>query len=101
MDDEAIVGSAAATTAYVLLPNGAVAYATGSNTFSVAGLDDQSDVTLTTPATGATLVKSAGDWVDGQLDLADTDAVTGLLPIGNVAAGLLPLAGGVMTGECS
>jgi hypothetical protein len=29
-------------------------------------------------------VKSAGDWVDGQVDLADTDAVTGILPAGNL-----------------
>jgi len=49
-------------------------------------LNDLSDVTLTTPAVGATLVKSAGNWVDGQLDLADADAVTGLLPDANVAA---------------
>jgi hypothetical protein len=47
-----------------------------------------SDVTLTTPATGATLIKSAGNWVDGQLDLADTDAVTGLLAAANVGTGL-------------
>lgn len=51
-------------------------------------LDDLSDVTLTTPATGATLVKSAGDWVDGQLDLADSDAITGVLPDGNVAGSI-------------
>jgi hypothetical protein len=49
-------------------------------------LDSVTDVTLTTPSTGATLVKSAGDWVDGQLDLADADAVTGLLPDANIAA---------------
>ncbi len=49
-----------------------------------SALDDLSDVTLTSPPTGATLIKSAGDWVDGPLDLADTDAVTGLLPDANV-----------------
>jgi len=51
-------------------------------------LNDLSDVTLTTPATGATLIKSAGDWIDGPLDLADGDAVTGVLPDANVAASL-------------
>ena len=53
-----------------------------------AALNDITDVTLTAPATGATLIKSAGDWIDGQLDLADTDAVTGLLPVGNIGNGL-------------
>ena len=52
-----------------------------------SALDDLSDVTLTTPATGATLIKSGTDWVDGQLDLADTDAVTGNLPVGNLNSG--------------
>jgi len=51
-------------------------------------LTDLTDVTLTSPATGATLIKSAGDWVDGQLDLADADAVTGVLPAANVGNGL-------------
>lgn len=49
-------------------------------------LDDVSDVTITTPATGAVLIKGAGDWVDGQVDLADADAVTGLLPDANIVS---------------
>ena len=66
-------------------------------------LDALTDVTLTTPAIGSVLVKSAGDWLDGQVDLADPDAVTGVLPDANVADTLtasnyLPLAGGTMTG---
>jgi hypothetical protein len=64
--------------------DGTVTCAAGGG--GASALDDLSDVTLTTPATGAVLVKSAGDWVDGQLDLADSDAVTGLLPDANIAA---------------
>ena len=52
----------------------------GSGAASLAGL---SDVTLTTPATGSVLIKSAGNWIDGQVDLANTNAVTGTLPIAN------------------
>lgn len=52
----------------------------GSGAASLAGL---SDVTLTSPATGSVLVKSAGNWIDGQVDLANSNAVTGTLPIGN------------------
>lgn len=50
-------------------------------------LGDLSDVTLTSPATGAVLVKSAGDWIDGTVDLADSDAVSGNLPVGNLNSG--------------
>lgn len=50
-------------------------------------LDDLTDVTITTPATGATLVYNGTVWVDGQLDLADTDAVTGALAIANGGTG--------------
>lgn len=61
------------------------------------------DVTITTPATGATLVKSGTDWIDGALDLADPDAVTGVLGDANVsdaitAANYMPTAGGSFTG---
>ena len=48
-------------------------------------LTDLADVTITTPATGATLVYDGADWIDGQLDLADADAVTGVLPDANVS----------------
>lgn len=41
-----------------------------------SALDDLSDVTLTAPATGGVLYKSAGDWID-------TDAIT-IDPAGNV-----------------
>lgn len=40
------------------------------------------------PATGATLVYNGTTWVDGQLDLADADAVTGVLPEANADAAL-------------
>lgn len=49
-------------------------------------LNGLSDVTITAPATGAVLVKSAGDWVNGPVDLADPDAVTGVLAKANIAA---------------
>lgn len=56
---------------------------------SAPALTDLTDVTLTAPATGSVLIKSAGDWVDGQVDLADADAVTGVLPSANVATTLV------------
>ena len=56
------------------------------NAIGVNSLDELSDVSITTPATGATLIKSGGDWVDGQLDLADPDAITGLLPDANIVS---------------
>ncbi len=49
-------------------------------------LDSLTDVTITTPATGAVLIKSGTDWIDGPVDLADSDAITGLLPVGNLPA---------------
>ena len=52
-----------------------------------SALDDLTDVTITAPATGATLVYNGSAWVDGQLDLADSDAVTGALPIANGGTG--------------
>jgi len=98
-DDQLVVGTGANTAAYKTLPDGAVAYDTATNAFAQASsadlsdgpfaalaLDDLTDVTITAPATGAVLVKSAGDWVDGQVDLADADAVTGVLPKANMAA---------------
>lgn len=39
-----------------------------------------SDCNITSPAVGATLVWDGSKWVDGQLDLADTDAVKNALP---------------------
>ena len=50
----------------------------GSGAASLAGL---SDVTITTPVTGQALIKSAGNWVNGAIDLANANAVTGTLPI--------------------
>lgn len=49
-------------------------------------LDDLTDVTITSPAAGATLVYNGSAWVDGPLDLADADAVTGVLPDANIAS---------------
>ena len=49
-------------------------------------LDSLSDVTITTPATGATLIYNGAAWIDGQLDLADADAVTGVLAAANGGA---------------
>jgi hypothetical protein len=67
-----------------------------ANTLTI-GFNDLSDVTLTAPATGAVLVKSAGDWVDGQVDLADADAITGTLAAGNGGTGITSLGAGVAT----
>jgi len=133
-DDQIVIGSGANTAAYHALPNGAVTYATATNTVSQAGLADLSDgatasvtsegagapsstpasegdiytdttadvsyiaagtassadwkqatgtagadlgglsdVTLTSPATDAILIKTAGDWVDGTIN---TDSIT-------------------------
>ena len=61
---------------------------TGGTTIcgAVSTLDGLTDVTLTSPATGSALVKSAGDWVDGPIDLADTDAVSGTLADARLSA---------------
>jgi hypothetical protein len=40
----------------------------------VLAIDDLTDVTITSPATGATLVYNGSAWVDGKLDLTDADA---------------------------
>lgn len=56
-------------------------------TATAPSLDDLTDVTITSPATGATLIYNGSGWVDGQVDLADGDAVTGTLPIGNGGTG--------------
>ena len=66
----------------------------GADTITIAAtggggggaLDDLTDVTITTPATGAALVYNGSAWVDGQIDLADSDAVTGVLPDANIAS---------------
>ena len=66
------------------------ATAGGAATIGAGGggtLDSLSDVTITTPATGATLVYNGSAWVDGQLDLADADARTGILPVANGGTG--------------
>lgn len=56
-------------------------YLRGDGTWSATGggggagaLDDLSDVLLTAPATGATLVYNGTQWVNGKLDLTDSDA---------------------------
>jgi len=54
-DDQIAIGSGASTAAYHTLPNGAVSYATGTNTVSQAALANLSDVTGTT-GTGSTVV---------------------------------------------
>ena len=49
-------------------------------------LGSLSDVDLTTPTTGATLIKSAGNWVDGPLDLSLAAAVgSSILAAANIA----------------
>ena len=50
-----------------------------------SNLDGLTDVTISSPVQGQTLIKGAGDWVNGPLDLADSDAVTGGLPDANLA----------------
>lgn len=50
-------------------------------------LDDLSDVTITSPATGAALVYNGSAWVDGTIALADTDAVSGQLAVTNGGTG--------------
>lgn len=50
-------------------------------------LNDLTDVVITAPAAGATLIYDGTNWIDGQLNLADADAVTGTLPIGNGGTG--------------
>lgn len=67
-------------------------------------LDGLSDVVITGPATGATLIYDGATWLDGALNLADSDAVTGQLLDANVDNGItasnyLPLAGGTLTGS--
>ena len=66
----------------------ATALAGGAST-----LDDLTDVTITAPATGATIVYNGAAWVDGQLDLADEDAVTGVLASTHLDAELSAIAG--------
>lgn len=52
-----------------------------------SALDDLSDVTITTPANGAVLTYNGTAWVDGAVALADTDAVSGQLPVANGGTG--------------
>ena len=82
-------------------------FADGSDDGSGGGggnLDGLTDVVITTPATGATLIFDGANWLDGALNLADSDAVTGQLLDANVDNGItasnyLPLAGGTLTGS--
>jgi hypothetical protein len=66
----------------------------GTGAFGGFSLDNLSDVTITTPATGAVLIYSGAAWVDGQVDLADSDAVTGTLAAANGGTGLAAYAVG-------
>lgn len=62
----------------------------GGHTIGSGGavaLDDLSDVTITTPATGAVLTYNGSAWVDGTVALADTDAVSGELAVANGGTG--------------
>lgn len=82
-------------------------FADGSDDGSSGGATDLNgltDVVLTTPATGSTLVFDGTNWLDGMLDLGDPDAVTGTLPDARVADNItanlyLPLLGGTLTGS--
>ncbi len=88
----------------VAMPAG---FADGSDDGSSGGATDLNgltDVVLTVPAQGATLVFDGTNWLDGMLDLSDPDAVTGTLPDARVsdlitASNYLPLAGGTLTGS--
>jgi len=81
---------AAGTTRTFTFPN---ASGTLALTSHVHALDDLSDVTLTSPATGAALIYNGSAWVDGAIDLADSDAVTGLLGVVNGGTGATDAAG--------
>lgn len=52
------------------------------------GMNDLNDVTITSPATGATLIYDGAQWVDGPIDLADSDARIGILPTANGGSGV-------------
>lgn len=58
-----------------------------------SALDDLTDVTITTPAAGQTVVYDGAGWVNSALDLADSDAVTGVLPVANGGTGASTAAG--------
>lgn len=64
-----------------------VKWAAGGGGGGASALDDLTDVVITSPATGATLIYNGTSWIDGALDLADTDAVTGTLAIANGGTG--------------
>lgn len=84
------------TNGYVLTSNGTTA-AWAAASAGASALDDLTDVTITSPATGATIIYNGSAWVDGQLNLADSDAVTGTLPVGNGGTGITSLGTGVAT----
>lgn len=58
-----------------------------------AAIDDLTDVTTSAPAIGQTLVWNGTAWVNGPLDLADGDARTGTLPLGNGGTGATTASG--------
>lgn len=83
-----------------------VGFADGSDDGSGGGgsLDGLTDVVITTPATGAPIFFDGANWIDGALNLADSDAVSGVLSDANVADSItasnyMPLAGGTFTGN--
>lgn len=51
-------------------------------------LNDLTDVDTTGVAAGNVLVYDGAGWVDGKVDLADADAVTGILPDANIPSGI-------------
>lgn len=80
-------------TAPIAVANGDGVAGNPTVSFDGLGLDALTDVTLTAPATGAALVKSAGDWIDGPIDLSLAAGATGVLQ----AASFPALTGPVTT----
>lgn len=54
---------------------------------AIVSIDDAGDVTITSAATGQVLKWNGSAWVNGAVDLADSDAVTGALPVANGGTG--------------
>lgn len=73
--------------------NQALRVSAGGGGGGASALDDLTDVTITSPAIGATLVWNGTEWVDGPVNLADTDGVTGTLALGNGGTGATTASG--------